>query len=363
MGWARAWTVHRASWGDMTPLVSILIPAFNSARFLPLLCKSIQAQTFADFEVLIIDDGSEDGTARTMAPFLSDRRFHFIALPENRGVTAATLEGFRRMRGDFWCYPGADDLLKPRFLERRLDYMERCNSAGIVFGPAELIDAAGEPTAEVWPSPQPPDRISGVSLLQIMLQDNIINAPSVLVRSAVTRRALSCFRGDWRFAQDWYLWILHAAVGIEALWDPNSLHYYRIHPESLTWRPDHSTIRNAEIRLVPLCALSNGKALSAAAAATWKQWSKALYGLWLRRATNLWLHRQLRGCWLDTAAQAFHGRGVKTAMGLELLRFAPTLITTTLIERRAQRTMHFPVSGLAAINHPLFQNPQPAACR
>ena len=58
-----------------TPLVSILVPAYNAARFLPGLCQSIQAQTYPHYEVLIGDDGSTDNTSSVMAPFLQDSRF------------------------------------------------------------------------------------------------------------------------------------------------------------------------------------------------------------------------------------------------------------------------------------------------
>jgi glycosyltransferase involved in cell wall biosynthesis len=68
-----------------SPLVSILVPAYNAATYLPQLCRSLQAQTFRDFEVLIFDDGSTDNTAEVFSPFAQDPRFQLAGWKQNRG--------------------------------------------------------------------------------------------------------------------------------------------------------------------------------------------------------------------------------------------------------------------------------------
>ena len=60
------------------PLVSILVPAYNAARYLPELCHSIRAQTYPHYEVLIGNDGSSDNPASVLAPFLQNSRFHLL---------------------------------------------------------------------------------------------------------------------------------------------------------------------------------------------------------------------------------------------------------------------------------------------
>ena len=68
------------------PLVSILVPAYNAARYLPGLCQSIQAQTYPHYEVIIGNDGSNDDTASVLAPFLQDNRFQLLRWQPNRGL-------------------------------------------------------------------------------------------------------------------------------------------------------------------------------------------------------------------------------------------------------------------------------------
>src|SRR5438093_4504987 len=97
--------------------VSVLVPAYNSAQYLDELCRSIQAQTYDDIEVLVLNDGSTDDTVEVLAPFRKDPRFHILGWQDNRGVSRATLELFDLAKGEFWCHPGADDVLLPTFIQ------------------------------------------------------------------------------------------------------------------------------------------------------------------------------------------------------------------------------------------------------
>jgi len=71
------------------PLISILVPAYNAATYLPELCRSLQAQTLPDFEALIFDDGSTDNLAGAFSPFAGDTRFQLAGWKINRGLNAA----------------------------------------------------------------------------------------------------------------------------------------------------------------------------------------------------------------------------------------------------------------------------------
>src|ERR1035441_5800050 len=73
----------RISMSARAPLVSIQVPAYNAARYLPGLCQSIQAQTYPHYEVLIGDDGSSDDTLTVLAPFLKDNRFRVVRWQPN----------------------------------------------------------------------------------------------------------------------------------------------------------------------------------------------------------------------------------------------------------------------------------------
>jgi hypothetical protein len=192
--------------------------------------------------------------------------------------------------------------------------------------------------------------------MQVLLQHNVINQPSTLVRMDLTRQVLPLFDGHWVYAPDWYFWILHAATGFDLLWDARPHIKYRIHPESLTLDPGKAAARHAEVTLAPLCALAASARTSPWAAVLWKQWRKPLYHRWLLRALTLRARSQLNQEWLLQGAVAFHGKTLPQAsLWSEAARHGAGALLTRLRERKASRSQRFPVAGLAQIDDPVFR--------
>jgi glycosyltransferase involved in cell wall biosynthesis len=338
-----------------SPLVSIIVPAYNAAPYLAELGDSLRAQTHQNFEALILDDGSSDNTREVLEPFRKDARFKILNWSPNRGVNVATSELLGRMQGDYWCNPGADDVLHPNFVAERLNILEAHPEAALVHGPAEFIDANNTPAKVDFPNLKLPATMPGARALPVLLQHNIVSTSSVMVRSDLTRRVLPHFLGDWKYAQDWYLWLLHAALGFDLRWDDRILHKYRVHENSLTTKPSHAAIRRAETRLVPLCALGVAAQFSPLAAKFWSKWRKTLYQLWLFRAFNLQREGLLQPQWLQLAARAYYGPD-KNGVSLfrELCKHGCGIPFTGLKERLAIKRQSFRVVGIAGINDPVF---------
>lgn len=103
------------------PAVSIIIPAYNLAPYLAETLTSLFAQTYHDFEAIVINDGSTDNTDEVLAPFLD--RIVYIKQP-NRGVMAARNAGLQRARGRYIALLDGDDLWLPRFLEVLVGMLE-----------------------------------------------------------------------------------------------------------------------------------------------------------------------------------------------------------------------------------------------
>jgi glycosyltransferase involved in cell wall biosynthesis len=333
-----------------------VVPAYNAARFLPGLCQSIQAQTYPHYEVLIGSDGSTDDTATVLAPFLRDSRFQLLAWQPNRGLSRGMAILCGAMRGEYWCGTGADDLFHPTFLEKRVEVMEANPQAFLVHGPPEAIDEAGRPSPD-GPRLLPlPPQLAPPRGLEVLLQHNVVNAPSSLARSSVTRQVMPFFHGEWTYAPDWFFWILHAATGFDLVWDARPLTQYRVHPESLTLSPSRAAARFAEVALIPLCALAAGTRFSAWAAVLWSRWRKALYHRWILRALKLRARGELKEDWLLPGAAAFHGNGEsKGSLWWESVRHAPGALIARRGEQNTNRSLQFPVSGLAQINDPIFR--------
>lgn len=339
-----------------TPNVSVLVPAYNAASYLTELLQSLQTQTFPNFEALIFDDGSTDNVAEVFSRFAGDARFQLIGWKQNHGLNAAWRELLKQMQGEFWISPGADDVLQPEFLERRLSLLRTNPQASLVHGAADTIDEDGEKIPNPFPQISLPPQMNAQRALGVLLQHNIINQPSALVRSEITRKILPYFNFNWQFAPDWYLWLLHAACEFEFLWDDQPLHRYRIHKQSLSFNLNKTAVRRAETRLIPLCALSTAAQFSSIAVEWWSRWRRTLYRLWLFRAARLYSEGLLRNEWLHLAAGAYHGeRKPGISLVKELGRYGWSIPLVGLKERRAQTAQFFRVSGIAQINDPLFK--------
>lgn len=102
------------------PKISIIIPIYNAEKYLEECLSSVQQQTYQDFEVIMVDDGSKDGCASICQAFaMSDPRFVYIH-KENGGVSSARNKGLDVARGEYLCFIDADDQLAPTYLEAML---------------------------------------------------------------------------------------------------------------------------------------------------------------------------------------------------------------------------------------------------
>jgi glycosyltransferase involved in cell wall biosynthesis len=136
------------------PAVSFVVAAYNHQAYIERLLNSILRQTFADFELIVIDDGSTDSTAdvaeRTLA---GDARARLIR-QENRGVIEARNRGVRLARGEFVTIVDSDDLLPDDRAERQVEALRRRPGAALVYGDAWIIDESDRPIArfqEIYP--------------------------------------------------------------------------------------------------------------------------------------------------------------------------------------------------------------------
>ncbi|MBN1349305.1 glycosyltransferase [candidate division KSB1 bacterium] len=105
------------------PRVSIIIPTYNRASFLPQAIQSVLKQTFKDFELIVIDDASDDSTPQVLAQF--SKKLTAYRLPENRGVSAARNLGIERAQGEYIAFLDSDDQWKPEKLQTQMLWIQR----------------------------------------------------------------------------------------------------------------------------------------------------------------------------------------------------------------------------------------------
>ena len=125
------------------PLISIVTPAYNAEDSIPNTIRSVLDQTLADWELLIVDDGSSDRTVGIVSLFCrQDSRIRLLELAENGGAAVARNAGIRQARGRYIAFLDSDDAWDPTKLESQLAFMQ-AREAALVFSAYRKVDEAG----------------------------------------------------------------------------------------------------------------------------------------------------------------------------------------------------------------------------
>jgi glycosyltransferase involved in cell wall biosynthesis len=126
----------------MRPKVSVVMASYNHAAFVRQSVESALSQSFAEFELVITDDGSRDGTAAVLREF-ADPRIHLQVFPENRGAVDALNDAITRSCGEYVAVLNSDDYFLPEKLARQVAYLDTNPGVGAVFGIPKIVDEAG----------------------------------------------------------------------------------------------------------------------------------------------------------------------------------------------------------------------------
>ncbi len=213
-------------------MVSIIIPAYNVARYIGETLDSVYAQTFTGFEVIIVNDGSPDTEEfeLALAPYIE--RIHYLK-QENRGASAARNTGLRAARGELIAFLDADDLWAPNYLEEQLEFMREydCDLAcadAMIFGVS--ADAGRSYMESLMPDAPPRGR---VTFLELVNADRSLITSGVVVRRDLVLE-VGLFDEALRNAQDFDLWLRLARHGAKLAYHRHVLLSYRSRPNSLS---------------------------------------------------------------------------------------------------------------------------------
>ncbi len=126
---------------DDTPLVSIVTPSYNQARFLPATIESVLGQTYPNIEYIIIDGGSSDDSQQIIRRY-AERLAYWVSEPD-QGQTDAINKGFARANGQVLAWLNSDDTYQPNAVAEAVDYLKLHPQVGLVYGQAGYIDEHG----------------------------------------------------------------------------------------------------------------------------------------------------------------------------------------------------------------------------
>jgi glycosyltransferase involved in cell wall biosynthesis len=222
------------------PSISVVIPCFGQAHFLPEALASVQAQTIWDWECIIVNDGSPDDTARVAAEWARrDARFRYIE-KTNGGLSSARNVGISAARGEFILPLDADDLIADSYLEKGLGCFEGSAENLVVTCYVQYFGAL----QSLWKPP-------GTGM------DYLVNGNTIVCSSIFTKRLWKSLNGydeEMRHGfEDWDFWLRASNLGIVFKIIPEPLFKYR--------RSDASMVGEAlsrRVEIVRYLVLKNG---------------------------------------------------------------------------------------------------------
>lgn len=183
------------------PKVSVIIPSYNYARFLPGAIESVLDQTFQDFELIVVDDGSTDETADVVRPYTENHGLKYIR-QENRGPSSARNTGIRNARGKLVAFLDPDDLWLPEKLRRQVALMDADAEVGLSYCLVDFIDEEGRRFPDIsWPHP------SGATYKDLLYLNWVVGSgSSVLIRKSVFDE-VGLFDEGLKGLEDMDMWI------------------------------------------------------------------------------------------------------------------------------------------------------------
>lgn len=213
------------------PLISVLMPAFNVEHYVGPAIESVLKQSFTDFEFIVLDDGSSDGTAKIIDTY-SDPRLTKIFLTENKGIVNArnTLVGMAR--SEYIAFLDSDDLADPDRLQLQLNYLQ--NNQLDVCGTDHLV--LYQLTGKVKYSKQ---RHSDADIRAMISVCSPLCNPSVMGRTDIFKRIAYLPGNDG--AEDYVMWVNLALAGCKFGNVPRNLITYRVHQQQI------SKVQNAKV--------------------------------------------------------------------------------------------------------------------
>jgi GT2 family glycosyltransferase len=272
------------------PALSVIIPTYNMAAFVPQAINSVLAQTYRDHEIIVVDDGSTDETPQVLASLASDIR---VIRQENQGVSIARNRGFIASHGDWVAFLDADDRWRPEFEAHMLAVAADADPGlGAICCGWEYLDAEGTPIGT-------PRCVTEEAVeLDALLRRNAFPLHAAVVRRQCFAQA-GMFNPKLRALEDWDFWLRFVQRGFRIRCVEAVLASYRQVPASRS--RDLHAVRESGVRVLDRFFASPGLEPQIAAL---EQIARGLLGL--TNAADLFrANRQLEGleAFIDTLVQ------------------------------------------------------------
>lgn len=182
----------------LNPLVTVLMTVYNDEKFIEQSIKSILGQTFSDYEFIIVNDGSRDGTKEIIEKFRKNDSRIKVIHQENSGTTIASNKGLGEATGKYVARLDSDDISFPYRLEKEVQYLENNPNVALIGGGCEIIDEIGNVVGVRNVNPRD---------LKKTLQSRCFYQQSDVMYKRELVVTLGGYRSKFRNAQDYDLWL------------------------------------------------------------------------------------------------------------------------------------------------------------
>lgn len=213
------------STASRTPQVSVIIPAYNGDRYIVQAVESALSQTFTNLEIIVVDDGSTDGTHQVLQPYLDRIRYIY---QENQGVAAARNRGIQESKGDLIAFLDQDDLFFSDKLTAQVALFRASPSLGIVNSGWRLINEQGNAISDIEPWRYFPKLDLETWIVQMPV------LPSAMMFSRQWLELAGGFNSEFDSVDDSDVVLRLAVLGCEAAWLPQVTVSYRQHSQNVS---------------------------------------------------------------------------------------------------------------------------------
>ena len=220
------------------PRVSVMIPAYNSAKYLSDAIASVLNQTYTDYEIIVVNDGSTDNTREAIEPYLNSVRYFE---QENRGVSATRNRGIYLARGELIAFLDADDIFMPQKLEQQVAIFNAQPNIGIVNSGFRLMTEEKVEITNIERWHKIPELTPEIWLLHKPV------LPSAMMFKKSWLMKVEGFDPRFSASEDVDVVLRMVVLGCQSTWLKEITVYYRQHETSASWRSPIEQMANAEL--------------------------------------------------------------------------------------------------------------------
>ncbi len=204
------------------PKISVIIPVYNGAKFVKDAIESVLAQTYKDYEIIVVNDGSTDDTEEVLRPYIEEGIIRYF-YQENQGSANARNRAIAEAKGEYIAWLDQDDIWLPHRLEKTVRVMENDKEVVVVGGWFLDIDESGIPKGCNW-------FIKPGIVNEQLRYGNAVASSSSLIRRSVIVENNEWFDQSFWPRDDYHMWVRLAKYG-KIVVIPSVLYLYRHHSE------------------------------------------------------------------------------------------------------------------------------------